>query len=188
MLRRIDRNDRVLLICLAVFAGMIGLTYASVPLYRIFCQATGFAGTPRIFSAASAQTSSQTIEVRFDANTGQNLAWEFRPDRVSMRVQLGANSLTNFHAKNLTATDDVGTATFNVTPLKAAQYFNKIQCFCFTRQPLKAGQSANLGVSFFIDPAIATDPETKDVQTVTLSYTFFPAKDGAQKIAEVKTP
>lgn len=185
---KINRNDRVLLICVGIFVGMIGLTYASVPLYRIFCQTTGYAGTPLRATEASAQTSSQTIEVRFDANVGQNLAWEFRPERPSMHVQLGANSLTNFRARNLSATDETGTATFNITPLKAAQYFNKIQCFCFTRQELKAGHSANLGVLFFVDPAIATDPETKDVRAVTLSYTFFPAKDGAQKIAEVKTP
>jgi cytochrome c oxidase assembly protein subunit 11 len=185
---KIDRNDRVLLMCAGLCVGMVGLTYASVPLYRIFCQATGFGGTPRIAVEASTQTSKQTIEVRFDANVGQNLGWEFRPERVFMRVQLGANSLANFRARNLSSIDDTGTATFNVTPLKAAKYFNKVQCFCFTRQDLKAGQAAVLGVSFFVDPAIATDPDTKDVHALTLSYTFFPVKNGAQKIAEAKSP
>lgn len=187
-MRRINRNDRVLLMCGAMFVGMVGLTYASVPLYRIFCQATGYDGTPRRAYANSTNVTAQTIEVRFDANVGQDLAWEFRPDRVSMRVRLGENSVTNFHARNLGAEAEVGTATFNVTPNKAAQYFNKTQCFCFTRQPLKAGQSANLGVAFFVDPAIATDPETMDVKAVTLSYTFFPAKGDTQSVAALKTP
>ena len=105
-----------------------------------------------------------------------------------MNVRLGENADTRFFARNLGGTDMVGTATFNVTPLKAAKYFNKIQCFCFTRQELKSGQSADLGVQFFVDPAIATDPETRDVRALTLSYTFFPVNDGTQSVAEVKTP
>jgi cytochrome c oxidase assembly protein subunit 11 len=185
---KLNANDRVLAGCVAVFVAMIGLTYASVPLYRIFCQATGYNGTPKTYSMPSTSASSQRIEVRFDANLGQSLAWEFRPDRVSMNVRLGENADTRFFARNLGGTDMVGTATFNVTPLKAAKYFNKIQCFCFTRQELKSGQSADLGVQFFVDPAIATDPETRDVRALTLSYTFFPVNDGTQSVAEVKTP
>ncbi|MCE9523411.1 MAG: cytochrome c oxidase assembly protein [Alphaproteobacteria bacterium] len=182
-MRKIDRNDRVLLMCVGVFVAMVGLTYASVPLYRIFCQATGFAGTPRIFAQASNAVGTGSIEVRFDANVGQDLPWDFKPENGSMRVRLGENNKAFFRARNDSAHAIVGTATFNVTPMKAAQYFNKVQCFCFTRQELKAGQFANLGVSFFVDPAIATDPATKDVTAVTLSYTFFPAKSETKTVA-----
>jgi len=178
-------NDKVLALCVGVVVGMIGLSYASVPLYRIFCQVTGFAGTPRIAVAASDTIAAGSMEVRFDANVGQGLPWEFGPERVSMKVRLGENTVAHYRAHNDSSVPVVGTATFNVTPIKAAQYFNKIQCFCFTRQELKPGQTANMAVSFFVDPAIATDPETKDVTAVTLSYTFFPAK--ADKVAAVNT-
>src|SRR6185295_15474934 len=143
-MRKFDRNDRILAMCVAVFVAMLGLSYASVPLYRIFCQATGFAGTPRIASQASSQIAAGSIEVRFDANVGQGLPWEFQPKNGSMRVRLGENNQAFFLAHNLSATPVAGTATFNVTPDKAAQYFNKVQCFCFTRQELKAGQRADL--------------------------------------------
>jgi cytochrome c oxidase assembly protein subunit 11 len=175
-MRKVNRNDRVLGLCVGVVVAMVGLSYASVPLYRIFCQVTGFAGTPRIADAASTNIAAGSIEVRFDANVGQNLPWEFAPERVSMKVRLGENNLAHYRAHNLATEAVAGTATFNVTPAKAAPYFMKVQCFCFTRQELKAGQVANMGVSFFVDPAIATDPETKDVTAVTLSYTFFPDK------------
>jgi len=184
-MRKFDRNDRALLICVGVFAGMVGLTYASVPLYRIFCQATGFDGTPRTYSEASKAVADGSIEVRFDANVAQGMPWEFRPENPTMKVRLGENSEAFYRAHNTAAQAVVGTATFNVTPAKAAPYFNKIQCFCFTRQELKAGQVANLGVSFFVDPAIATDPTTKDVTAVTLSYTFFPAKSESKTVAAV---
>lgn len=182
-MRKLNRNDKVLLMCVGVFAGMLGLSYASVPLYRIFCQVTGFAGTPRIASQASSHVAAGSIEVRFDANVGQGLPWEFRPERGSINVRLGENSQAFYRAHNLSNATVAGTATFNVTPAKAAQYFNKVQCFCFTRQELKAGQHANMGVSFFIDPAIATDPETKDVTAVTLSYTFFPMESETDTVA-----
>ncbi len=182
-MRKLNRNDKVLLMCVGLFAGMIGLTYASVPLYRIFCQVTGYAGTPKTYAAASQSVTDATMEVRFDANTGQGLAWDFKPEQVAMTVRLGENNVAQFRAHNWSSRAVVGTATFNITPIKAAQYFNKIQCFCFTRQELKAGQSADLGVSFFVDPDIATDPETKDVTAVTLSYTFFPAKEDSQSVA-----
>jgi len=184
-MRKLNRNDRVLVLCAGVFAGMIGLTYASVPLYRIFCQATGYDGTPRIFSEASTTVAAGSVEVRFDANVGQGLPWDFRPENPSMKVRLGENNRAFYRAHNASSQAVAGTATFNVTPMKAAQYFNKIQCFCFTRQELKAGEFANLGVSFFVDPAIATDPATKDVTAVTLSYTFFPAKSETKTVAAV---
>lgn len=182
-MRKLDRNDRVLVMCLGVVAGMVGLAYASVPLYRIFCQVTGFAGTPQMASAASQVMVDRQIEIRFDANVGQGLPWSFKPERVSMKLRLGENSETHYRAQNLSAEAIAGKATFNVTPVKAGQYFNKIHCFCFTRQELKAGQAMDMGVAFFVDPAIATDPETKDVTAITLSYTFFPDKTATNTAA-----
>lgn len=187
-MKKLNRNDAVLAMCVAVFAGMIGVTYASVPLYRMFCQATGFDGTPRRATELSTTTTSEVIEIHFDANLGQNLPWEFRPEQVSMKLHLGENGVTKFFAKNLNSEAMVGTATFNITPEGAAKYFNKTQCFCFNRQPLKAGESADLGVAFYVDPAIATDPETKHIKALTLSYTFFPAKGETQNVAALKTP
>jgi cytochrome c oxidase assembly protein subunit 11 len=176
-----DRNDKVMLICVGIFAGMLGLTYASVPLYRIFCQTTGYNGTPRFSDHASAAMAAGEIEVRFDANVGSGLPWEFAPVNGSVRVKFGENKLAFFRAHNDSSVATAGTATFNVTPDEAGQYFNKTQCFCFTRQELKSNGSANLGVTFFVDPAIANDPETKNIRAITLSYTFYPAK------AETKT-
>lgn len=182
-MRKLSPNDRIVITCVSVFALMVAATYASVPLYRIFCQATGFDGTPRIAEHASNVVSDRTIEVRFDSNVGGGLPWTFEPKQRSVTVHLGENKLVYFHAKNEFSTDTVGSAIFNVTPEKIATYFNKVQCFCFNSQELKGGQSADLGVTFFVDPAIATDPLTKDVQTITLSYTFYPAKPDAKTVA-----
>jgi len=182
-MRKLSPNDRIVVSCLGVFALMVAATYASVPLYRIFCQATGFDGTPRITSDNTTTISDRTIEVRFDSNVGQGLPWVFGPKERAVTVHLGENKLAYFYAQNQFATATAGTATFNVTPEKAAAYFNKIQCFCFTRQELKGGQRADLGVTFFVDPAIATDPTTKDVTSITLSYTFYPAKPDAKTVA-----
>jgi len=185
---RLNRNDRVLVTCLAIFVGMIGLTYASAPLYKVFCAATGFGGTPRKAEELSTAMTGELIEVRFDANTGQNLPWDFRPSRVSMKLHLGENGTTTYFAKNLSSTDIIGRAAFNITPMIAAKYFNKTQCFCFDRQKLKAGEAADLGVAFYVDPAIAKDPETRTIKSITLSYTFFPAKGDGDTVAELKTP
>lgn len=180
-MRSPNRNDKVMLTCVGVVAAMVGLTYASVPLYRIFCQATGYDGTPRFSEKASDRIVNGQMEVRFDANVSPDLPWQFKPENGSIRVRLGENHLAFFSARNNATVPVTGTATFNITPNKAGQYFNKTQCFCFSRQELKPGATAHLGVTFFVDPAIATDPETKDVTAVTLSYTFFAAK------AETKT-
>jgi cytochrome c oxidase assembly protein subunit 11 len=153
---------------------MVGLAYASVPLYRLFCQVTGFDGTPLRAAAAPATANERTIEVRFDANIGNGLAWEFRPERVSMRVRLGEETLAVYRVRNLTDHALTGTAIFNVSPPQAGAYFNKIECFCFTEQTLHAGASAELPVSFFVDPAIAADKDLAKLSAITLSYTFYP--------------
>lgn len=183
-MRNLSSNDKVLVLCLGVVAGMIGLTYASAPLYRIFCAATGYDGTPKLFSAASTAVTATSINVRFDTNVSPELPWEFRSEKVSTEIRLGENTVDFFRARNTSDKPIVGIAKFNVTPLKAAKYFNKIKCFCEDGQKLGPGQSVRFGVAYFVNPEIATDPETKDVTAVTLSYTFFAAKPGTKVVAQ----
>ena len=158
---------------------MVGVGFAAVPLYRLFCQVTGFGGTTMRVDAAQAatvQVSNKTIVVRFDANQRGDLPWEFKPERPTDTVSIGAKDMSIYLAKNLSNEPVTGTATFNVTPALAGQYFNKIQCFCFTEQTLKPGEQFRMPVLFYVDPKIMTDPETKDIEEITLSYTFYPVE------------
>ena len=168
------RNKRTMIAIVGVVAGMIGLAYASVPLYDLFCRVTGFGGTPGIAQAPSGETVDRLITVRFDASVNHNLAWRFAPAQEPMTVNVGETALAFYRAENRADIATTGTATFNVTPLKAAKYFDKIDCFCFTEQELAAGESVDMAVSFFVDPAIMEDRLLDDVNTITLSYTFFP--------------
>ncbi len=169
------KTNRTIALNLAAIAlGMLLLAYASVPLYRIFCEATGFGGTTRRVSENFTTTvGERIINVRFNADTDPKLPWKFEPLENSVNVRLGENRLVAFRATNLSNAPTRGTASYNVTPFAAGKYFNKIQCFCFEEQHLAAGQSANLPVSFFIDPAIVNDPLVGKVVNITLSYTFF---------------
>jgi cytochrome c oxidase assembly protein subunit 11 len=156
---------------------MIGLAYASVPLYRIFCQVTGFGGTPmRADAAPGAQAALPPVGVRFDANVNAALPWAFKPETNKTKVVPGERIVTYFTAKNLTARATTGTASFNVTPALAGQYFSKLECFCFTEQTLTGGQKAEMPVVFFVDPKIRTDPATRHIEEITLSYTFYPVE------------
>jgi cytochrome c oxidase assembly protein subunit 11 len=184
-MRALSPNDKVLFSCIAVLVGMLSLTYASAPLYRIFCAATGFDGTPKLFSAPSASVAATTIQVRFDANVAPGLPLEFRGEKVSTELRLGENTVDFYRARNTSGQTIEGVAKFNVTPLRAAKYFNKVKCFCEDGQQLKPWQSVRFGVAYFIDPAIATDPETKGITAVTLSYTFFPAKAETKTVAQL---
>lgn len=160
----------------AVALGMVGVGFAAVPLYRIFCQVTGFGGTTMRVSEAQAATIApinKTMVIRFDANQ-RGLPWEFRPERPTDTVTVGARDMSIFIAKNTASVPIIGTATFNVTPALAGKYFNKIQCFCFTEQELKPGQEMRMPVLYYVDPKIMDDPETRDIEEITLSYTFFP--------------
>lgn len=179
------RRKAVTAVLLAgVVAGMVGLSFAAVPLYRMFCQVTGIAGTPKTEGVVhTGAIGSRTVTVQFDANVNPQLPWHFRPAQRSLTVKVGEEALVHYVASNRTDRDVTGTATFNVVPEKAARYFNKLECFCFTEQRLAAGQSVDMPVLFFIDPAIADDPEAADVETVTLSYTFFRVPEPAAKAA-----
>ena len=173
-----QRNGRTALMMALVVAAMVGLAFASVPLYRAFCQLTGFGGTPLRASEAPGAIAGQ-IGVRFDANTNPGLPWRFEPVQRAVRVAPGARTQVLYRAHNLSARATTGTAVFNVTPAAAGKYFSKIECFCFTEQTLKAGERVDMPVIFFVDPKVATDPDTKGIDEITLSYTFYPVESGA---------
>lgn len=177
------RNGVTAAIAVGVVAGMIGLSYASVPLYRLFCQVTGFGGTTQVAERAPAEAGERDITIRFNADTGGGMAWRFRPEQREITLKVGEQGLAFYRAENPTGHRIVGTATFNVTPLKAGPYFSKVECFCFTEQALEAGGSAELPVSFFVDPSINDDPNMRDVTTITLSYTFFEVEQNAERPA-----
>jgi cytochrome c oxidase assembly protein subunit 11 len=172
------RSDLTIAIaCVAFFASMIGVTYASVPLYQLFCQVTGYGGTTQVADAASANVLDRTITVRFDANVSSGLPWEFQPRQRDITIRLGETADIAYWAKNVFNAPNRGKASFNVTPELAGAYFNKLQCFCFTDTTLKPGETLEMPVQFFVDPEIINEVDLKDIKTITLSYTFFPSTD-----------
>jgi cytochrome c oxidase assembly protein subunit 11 len=160
--------------CFAVVVGMVGAAYAAVPLYRMFCEATGIDGTPRRATARSERMVEKTVSVRFDGNVAPGLPWRFEPVQNIMTVRLGENATAYYRATNTSDHAIKATAAYNILPEIAGAYFNKIQCFCFTEQVLEPGQSAELAVDFFIDPKIVDDRDGRGVTNVTVSYTFYP--------------
>lgn len=158
-------------------AAMVGLSFASVPLYRLFCQMTGFGGTTQRATVAPPASAvvARTINVSFNADVNPALLWDFKPLQHQLTMPIGKTFLAHYSAENVGREASTGTATFNVLPLKVAKYFKKIACFCFAEQTLAAGKKVHMPVSFFIDPAFARDPEMADVDDVVLSYTFFKA-------------
>lgn len=177
-------NRKVATLALSIALGMLGLGYASVPLYRIFCQVTGYGGTTRradIAQAAAVKDSGLEMRVRFDANVARGMPWQFKPLQVADTVSIGTRDMALFWARNDSGRTVTGTASFNVEPEQAAKYFNKIQCFCFTEQTLKPGEEVRMPVLYYIDPAILDDPDNKDVHEITLSYTFHVTSIGDAK-------
>jgi len=170
-----SRKARTALLMALLVCGMTGLAFAAVPLYRVFCQATGFAGTPqRDIGGQAPGDTGHMISIRFDANTSPSLPWRFRPVDTHRNVAIGARNIALFEARNLSDHAITGQATFNVSPSQAGQYFTKIQCFCFTEQRLSPGQDVQMPVVFYVDPKILDDPDTRDISEITLSYTFYP--------------
>ncbi len=171
-----DRNKRVGLVMLLVVLAMVGLGYASSPLYRMFCQATGFNGTTRkaLGEEAPGAVVGKIVNVRFDANVMPSMPWKFEPEQRIERVAIGARMMAFFNATNEGDKTITGTASFNVTPEQAGKYFTKIQCFCFTQQTLKPGETIRMPVVYYIDPKLIDDPDANDISEITLSYTFFP--------------
>ena len=186
------RNRYVLAGMVGVVLAMNGFAYAMVPAYRAFCQQFGFAGTPKVAEEAPESGEillDRRLTVRFNSDIEPSLNWHFKPVQRSMDLQVGDTGLAFYEASNLADHPIAGTATFNVTPLKAAPYFVKIECFCFTEQTLSPGQTVDMPVTFFVDPAIAEDKNLDDVTTITLSYTFFrdPEAEAAREAASLDT-
>ncbi|MDX1540132.1 MAG: cytochrome c oxidase assembly protein [Geminicoccaceae bacterium] len=164
-----------------VVLGMLGLTAAAVPLYRLFCQVTGYGGTPQVADAAAEDVLDRTILVRFNADVDPDLPWSFQPVERAVEVRIGEERLAFYRAENRSDQPIVGTATFNVTPHTAGPFFAKIACFCFTEQVLQPGEAVDMPVSFYVDPAILEDESTADLDAITLSYTFYRDDEATQE-------
>ncbi len=177
------RNGATVALLVSVVAGMVGLSFASVPLYRIFCAATGFGGTTQRAEALPGRVSPALVTVSFNAETAPGLDWEFRPLTREIAVHPGAQNQVFFRAVNHAAVPVTARAVYNVTPTKVGIYFDKLQCFCFENQTLKPGESVDMGVVFFVDPDLLTDRSTSDVRAITLSYTMFRAAESSPATA-----
>ena len=174
-------NRRILMILAVVVAAMVGLAYASVPLYQLFCQVTGYGGTTQISGDAAVEIlPDHPVRVRFDANTNPALNWRFEAVDAPVTLNPGEEVVINYRATNLGDTASAGTSTYNVTPVKAGPHFMKIDCFCFIEQTLQPGESVLMPVRFYIDPDIASEPGTADIDEIILSYTFFPVLGGSE--------
>ena len=180
------KNRTTAAICAGVVVGMVGLSYASVPLYRLFCQVTGLGGTTKVQTAKTERKiSDELVAVRFDANVNAGMPWKFKPGQHDLQVRPGEETLAFYRATNHSDRPITGTATFNVTPYKAGPYFVKVDCFCFKEQTLAPGEIVDMPVSFYVDPEMLTDVNTKEVRTITLSYTFYEVAGGtaAKKVS-----
>lgn len=170
------KNMRVLVMCLGALVFMGGLTAASVPLYRLFCQVTGYGGTTQVAGAGPSTILDREVTIRFDTNVNGGLPWNFEASQLSQTLRIGEVGLAFFTSTNESDRETHGIATFNVTPLEVGLYFNKIQCFCFNEQTLEPGETAQMPVYYYVDPAIVERANLDDVTTITLSYTFFPSE------------
>ena len=173
MTARSPKNRKTAATIAAVVAGMVVLSFASVPAYRAFCQVTGWGGTTQRADVGASRTLAREITVRFDATVSQELDWRFKPEQVSQTLHVGETGLAFYEAENLSERPVSGRATFNVSPAKAGIYFRKIECFCFTEQTLQPGEKVSMPVTYFVDPALDDDPNLSEVETITLAYTFF---------------
>jgi len=176
------REKQIVMACALIVGGMVGMAYAAVPLYDLFCRVTGYGGTTQASAEFSDVILDRVVTVRFDANTNRELDWGFKPQQTATNINVGADGLAFYTAENLSDRPIVGTATYNVTPQKAGVYFAKVECFCFTEQLLMPGEKIEMPVTFFVDPAIADDPDMDDVSTITLSYTFYEKKNPTTQI------
>ena len=179
------RRDIIVAASCGVFVAlMVGAAYAAVPFYNWFCRATGFGGTPQIATSAPQGALGRTVTVRFDANVTGGLPWRFEPEQYAIDVKLGEVVTVNFVATNLSARETVGQAAYNVAPPTTGGYFNKINCFCFTEQRLGPGEKREMPVVFYVDPALVKDSELDDLNTTTLSYSFYAVREPAKPVAD----
>jgi cytochrome c oxidase assembly protein subunit 11 len=180
-----SRNRRTVLACSAAVLAMTGLSFAAVPLYNLFCKVTGFAGTPMVGTAATGKTSDRIVSVAFDANVAPALGWRFEAERTEIKAQVGVTQTVFYKITNTSSRPMTGIATYNVQPNQSGAYFVKIQCFCFTETTLQPGETLEAPVVFYIDPEIELNRELASLKSITLSYTYFPSKNG-QPLAESK--
>lgn len=178
----LDKNARTAVSVVAVVVGMVALSFAAVPLYRAFCQVTGWGGTTQVADGEAAEVLDRQVTIRFDASTERNFPWTFKPAQVTQKLRIGETGLAYYEATNNADYPVIGSATFNVQPAKAGQYFMKVDCFCFTEQRLEPGETMLMPVTYFVDPEMDDERRLDDVREITLSYTFFRNKD-AEKAA-----
>lgn len=183
--KRLKRQKLTAAACVVFLSAMIGMSYAAVPLYELFCKVTGYGGTTQVAEGEAGQILDRKMTIRFDANIASGLPWTFKPTQREMVLQVGETAEASYRFSSGSEASTVGTSTFNVTPQSAGAYFNKLECFCFTEQVLAGGESVEMPVVFFIDPAIADDPDLDSVSTITLSYTFFPVEGSGEPIANL---
>jgi len=182
--RPLRRDMLVAACCAAVVAGMVGAAYAAVPLYSWFCRTTGFGGTTQIAEKAPDHALGRTLTIRFDSNVAPGLPWKFQPEQNSIQVRIGEVATVHYKVVNESAREIAGQASYNVSPPTVGAYFNKINCFCFTEQRLKAGEAREMTVVFYVDPSIVQDRDQADLSTITLSYTFYRLREPEQPVAE----
>lgn len=182
------KNKRVLKMLTGGALTMLGLGFASKPLYDTFCRVTGYGGTTRVAEVNENAVTDRIVTIQFDSNTSKGLGWDFGPEQRSMDVQVGANGLAFYHATNHRDVPVIATSNYNVSPTKAAPYFSKLECFCFTEQRLESGETAEFPVVFFVDPLMNEDKRLDDVKTITLSYTFFPMDKAPQDLVSRTQP
>jgi len=181
----LNRRDVIVATSCGLFvAFMVGAAYAAVPLYDWFCRTTGFNGTTQVATSGPSASIGRKVTVRFDANLGPGLPWRFEPEQNSIEVKLGEVVTVNYRVINQSARPITASAAYNVTPLNMGAYFQKINCFCFTEQRLKAAETRDMAVVFYVDPAMAKDPDGADVDTITLSYTFYPQREPSRPVAD----
>ncbi|PHR60613.1 MAG: cytochrome c oxidase assembly protein [Robiginitomaculum sp.] len=183
-----NQNNRTLIGLGLLVLVMAGLAYASVPLYKLFCQATGFGGTPQIASVEADKILNRKMKIRFDASISGGLNWKFKPNQLSQSAPIGTSVLASFQTTNLSDHPITGMATFNIAPAKAAVYFVKLDCFCFTEQTLQPGQTVTMPVLYYVDPAISEDRHLDEIKSMTLSYTFFEKKNAKTAAISNKEP
>jgi len=180
----LDRKmQRTAFACVGIVVGMVGLAYASVPLYDLFCKVTGFGGTPIVRDENGSAIMARTIAVRFDSNVAPGLSWRFSPEKPEVKVKLGETTTVYYKVTNTGDRPSTGIATYNVQPDLAGTYFSKLECFCFTEQTLQPGETLESAVVFYVDPRLVQDSDVKDLTSITLSYTYFPSK-GGKPVAE----
>jgi cytochrome c oxidase assembly protein subunit 11 len=182
--QKLRRDVFVAASCGVFVAMMVGAAYAAVPLYNWFCRTTGFAGTTQVSQQAPANVLGRTVKVRFDANVTPGLPWRFEPEKNEITVHIGEVTTAYYKVTNEAARETLAQASYNVAPLTVGGYFNKINCFCFTEQRMKPGETREMAVVFYVDPSIAKDTDQNDLNTITLSYTFYPLRDSSRPVAD----